>query len=128
MIPWEAGFSSMYEARICVQGLRPTHRNRACCRPKAPRGGMDVCHPAYQSDGERGEEPSAWLVELCTIQENLAQYAFGASEFREWEQKRNDWIYENNPFHTFVEQSGIYHLFSNCLGNVVADPVFHHGS
>ena len=82
----------------------------------------------YQSDGESGEEPPAWLAELFTIQENLAQYAFGTPEFQEWEQTRNDWIYDNNPFHTFVEQPGIYHMFSNCLGNVVTGPVFHHGS
>jgi peptide/nickel transport system substrate-binding protein len=82
----------------------------------------------YQSDGERGEEPPEFLKDFFNIQENLAQYAFGTPEFLEWETVRNDWIYDNNPFFTFIEQPGIYHLFSNCLGNVVTGPVFHHGS
>lgn len=82
----------------------------------------------YQSDGERGEEPPDWIKEFLTIHENLAQHVFGTPEFVEWEQVRNQWIYDNNPFFTFVEQPGIYHLFTNCLGNVVTGPVFHHGS
>lgn len=82
----------------------------------------------HNSSGERGEEPPEWLLELYSIQENLLQYAFGTPEFQEWEARRNEWIYANNPFFTFVEQPGIYHMFSNCVGNVVTGPVYHHGS
>ncbi len=82
----------------------------------------------HDTSGEEGLEPPAWLLELYSIQENLLQHSFGSPEFLEWEAKRNEWIYENNPFFTFVEQPGIYHMFSNCLGNVVTGPVYHHGS
>ncbi len=82
----------------------------------------------HQTDGESGEEPPEWLQELFAIQENLLQYAYGTPEFQEWEAVRADWFYENNPFFTFVEQPGIYHMFSNCVGNVVTGPVYHHGS
>ena len=82
----------------------------------------------FESNGERGEEPPAWLREFYGIHENLLQHAFGTSEFDAWAARRDQWIYDNNPFFTFVEQPGIYHMFSNCLGNVVTGPVYHHGS
>lgn len=82
----------------------------------------------HDTGGEAGEEPPDWLKELYDIQEGLLQHAFGTPEFKEWEAKRNQWIYDNNPFFTFVEQPGIYHMFSNCVGNVPTGPVYHHGS
>ena len=81
----------------------------------------------YESDGESGEAPPDWIMELYAIHEELISHPPGTDEFMAAEVVRDEWLYENIPFFTYVENPGLAHLWSNCIGNV-ADGPFHHGS
>jgi len=82
----------------------------------------------YESGGETGEEPPDWIKELYAIHDEIVRHPWGADAFYQAAEKRDAWIYENVPFFTFVEQPAIFHVWSNCLGNVPGGRTFHHGS
>jgi len=87
----------------------------------------------YYTAGEKGEEPPDWIKEGYAIYEEMSKTPYVSDEYRALEEKRTKWVYDNVPFMTFVEQPGIVHLFSTCLGNVAGTEgtegmPFHHGS
>jgi hypothetical protein len=87
----------------------------------------------YESAGEQGEQPPDWIMEAYSIWEEMSNYEYGTPEYEELEQQRDEWVYENVPFMTFVSQPGIVHIFNTCLGNVAGGPEaegmpYHHGS
>ena len=81
----------------------------------------------YNSDGESGEEPPQWIMDLYAIHENLISYPPGSDGFLAATAERNAWLYENVPFFTYVENPGLVHMWSTCMGNVPDGP-YHHGS
>jgi peptide/nickel transport system substrate-binding protein len=87
----------------------------------------------YESGGSIGEEPPDWIKEAFSIYEEMSRHEYGSPEYQALEQRRNEWVYNNVPYMSFVEQPGIVHIFSTCLGNVAGGPgttgmPYHHGS
>lgn len=81
----------------------------------------------YNTDGESGEAPPDWIMDLYAIHEELVSYPPGSEGFIAASAERDAWLYENVPFFTYVENPGLVHVWSNCMGNVPDGP-FHHGS
>ena len=81
----------------------------------------------YDSDGESGEAPPDWMMDLYAIHEELVSYPPGSEGFIAASAERDAWLYDNVPFFTYVENSGLVHVWSNCIGNVPDGP-YHHGS
>ena len=81
----------------------------------------------WYGDNEAGEEPPEWIMELYAIHEDLVSHPPGSEGFISASAARNAWLYENVPFFTHVENPGIVHMWSKCIGNV-PDGAFHHGS
>ena len=81
----------------------------------------------YDSDGESGEAPPDWMMDLYGIHEELVSYPPGSEGFIAASAERDAWLYDNVPFFTYVENSGLVHVWSNCIGNVPDGP-YHHGS
>ena len=81
----------------------------------------------YSSDGEMGEEPPEWIKELYAIHEELISYPPGSDGFVAATATRNAWLYDNVPFFTYVENPGLVHMWSTCMGNLPDGP-YHHGS
>ena len=81
----------------------------------------------YDTDGESGEAPPDWIMELYAIHEELITHPPGSVGFIESTAVRDAWLVENLPFFTYVENPGLAHIWSNCIGNLPNGP-FHHGS
>ena len=81
----------------------------------------------YDTDGESGEAPPDWMMDLYAIHEELVSYPPGSEGFIAASAERDAWLYDNVPFFTYVENSGLVHVWSNCIGNVPDGP-YHHGS
>ena len=81
----------------------------------------------WYGDNEAGEEPPEWIMGLYAIHEDLVSHPPGSEAFVAASAERDAWLYEYVPFFTHVENPGIVHMWSNCVGNVPAGP-FHHGS
>ncbi len=81
----------------------------------------------WYGDNEAGEEPPEWIMGLYAIHEDLVSHPPGSEAFIAASAERDAWLYEFVPFFTHVENPGIVHMWSNCVGNVPAGP-FHHGS
>ena len=81
----------------------------------------------YDSDGEQGEAPPDWIMDLYAIHENLVSHPPGSEGFIAASAERDAWLYENVPFFTYVENPGLVHVWSNCIGNAPDGP-YHHGS
>ena len=81
----------------------------------------------WYGDNEAGEEPPEWIMGLYAIHEDLVSHPPGSEAFIAASAERDAWLYEYVPFFTHVENPGIVHMWSNCVGNVPAGP-FHHGS
>ena len=81
----------------------------------------------HNSDGESGEAPPEWIMELYSIHEELISHPPGSEGFIELTAVRNAWLIDNVPFFTYVENPGLAHLWSNCVGNLPDGP-YHHGS
>ena len=81
----------------------------------------------WYADNEAGEEPPEWIMELYAIHADLVSHPPGSEGFIAGSAARDAWLYENVPFFTHVENPGIVHMWSNCIGNV-PDGAFHHGS
>jgi peptide/nickel transport system substrate-binding protein len=83
--------------------------------------------------GKKGEVPPDWIKESYQIFADMSKFAYGSAEYKALEKKRDKWVYDNVPYMTFVEQPGIVHIFSSCLGNIggtegTKGMPFHHGS
>ena len=81
----------------------------------------------HDSDGEQGEEPPEWIMDLYAIHDELVSHPPGSEGYMAATAVRNAWLYENLPFFTYVENPGLAHLWSNCVANVPDGP-YHHGS
>ena len=81
----------------------------------------------WYGDNEAGEAPPEWMMEIYAIHEDLVSHPPGSDAFIAASASRDAWLYENVPFFTHVENPGIVHMWSNCVGNVPDGP-FHHGS
>lgn len=83
----------------------------------------------YTTDGEKGEEPPAWIKEVYDLHERIMSAVPGSTEDKRLYDDLYDWYAEYVPWVIWVSRGpAIMHFMSNRVGNVPASGVFHHAT